>query len=113
MQSIHRGDIYYADLDPIIGSEQGGMRPVLVLQNNTGNHYSPTVIISAITTRGRNHLPTHAVLRACPFLEGPSVVLLEQLRTVDKRRLTKYVATLDESMMLRVDRALAVSVGLR
>lgn len=111
---MKRGEVYYANLSPVVGSEQGGRRPVLIIQNDVGNRYSPTVIIAAITaqiTKGR--LPTHVELPAneC-HLEKDSVVLLEQLRTIDKRRLKEKVTSLQEKYMLRVDEALSISIGL-
>jgi mRNA interferase MazF len=112
-QSIVRGSLYYADLNPVIGSEQGGVRPVVVIQNDVGNRHSPTVIIAAITSKAiKTTLPTHHVLDATGGLERDSVVLLEQIRTVDKRRLGDYVGVLGQRDMQGVDRALAVSVGL-
>lgn len=110
---ISRGDLYYADLDPIIGSEQGGIRPVVVLQNNVGNKYSPTVIVTAITSRrDKSILPTHHKLYSCLKLSQDSVALLEQIRTIDKTRLMDYIGSLDGEDMTAIDTALAVSVGL-
>lgn len=110
-----RGDLYFADLSPVIGSEQGGFRPVLIVQNDIGNKYSPTVIVSAITSQiQKARLPTHVELPAhLSGLERDSVVLLEQVRTIDKKRLKRHVSRLDEEVMTKVDDALAVSVGLR
>ncbi len=111
---IRRGDIYYADLRPVIGSEQGGIRPVLVVQNDTGNRHSPTVIVAAITSRmNKAKLPTHIELsaRQCSIMKD-SVVLLEQLRTVDKQRLKDKVCHLDDALLARVDRGLKVSLDL-
>ncbi|WP_390410312.1 type II toxin-antitoxin system PemK/MazF family toxin [Lacticaseibacillus jixiensis] len=112
---VKRGDIFFADLSPVVGSEQGGMRPVLVVQNNVGNHYSPTVIVAAITSRiDKPKMPTHVGLKAgVDGVERDSVVLLEQIRTIDKQRLHDKVAALDTSKMQAVDRALIVSVGLK
>ena len=112
--TVRRGEIYYADLSPVVGSEQGGMRPVLIVQNDTGNRYSPTVIAAAITSRtGKARLPTHIELQARRVgLTKDSVVLLEQIRTLDKRRLREQVGRLDETLMHRVDTAIAVSFGL-
>lgn len=114
--SVKRGDIYYADLSPVVGSEQGGVRPVLIIQNDTGNRYSPTVIAAAITSQtGKTRLPTHIDLpvdQSCG-LSRDSVVLLEQVRTLDKKRLREYMGRLDEEQMARVDGAIAVSFGLR
>ncbi len=111
---IRRGDIYFADLSPVVGSEQGGVRPVLIVQNDTGNRHSPTVIAAAITSRiGKNKLPTHIELRAKAYgLSKDSVVLLEQMRTLDKRRLGEKCGSLDRELMDRVDGAIAVSLGL-
>jgi mRNA interferase MazF len=112
--SIRRGDIYYADLSPVVGSEQGGMRPVLIVQNDVGNRYSPTVIAAAITSQiNKARLPTHIELGAQSYgLSKDSVVLLEQIRTIDKQRLKERMGTLDDSLMNRVDSAIAVSFGL-
>jgi mRNA interferase MazF len=111
--SILRGDLYYADLNPVVGSEQGGIRPVLIIQNDIGNKHSPTVIIAAITSKAmKSMLPTHCVLSERAGLERDSIVLLEQIRTIDKRRLRDYVGALGHEDMRGVDRALAVSVGL-
>lgn len=112
-REINRGDIYHADLNPIFGSEQGGYRPVLVIQNNRGNQYSPTVIIAAITSKPKTKLPTHVPLKQMTGLEKDSVVLLEQVRTVDKRRLDNYVGRLETEQMLKVDEALCSSMGIR
>ena len=98
-REIRRGDIYYADLSPVVGSEQGGIRPVLVIQNNTGNAYSPTVIVAAVTSKPKTKLPTHVILRDRKGLEKNSVVLLEQVRTIDKSRLREYVGILDRQQM--------------
>ena len=113
-KEIKRGDLYYARLDPVVGSEQGGTRPVLILQNNTGNKFSPTTIIAAaITSRmTKAPLPTHVTLNNIPGLACESLLLLEQLRTIDCKRLGSYIGTLDERIMAKVDQALAVSVGL-
>ncbi len=112
--SIRRGDIYYADLSPVVGSEQGGMRPVLIVQNDVGNRYSPTVIAAAITSQtGKARLPTHISLggRSCG-LTRDSVILLEQIRTIDKQRLRERMGKVDDELMNRVDNAIAVSFGL-
>ena len=113
-QQIRRGDIYYADLRPVVGSEQGGIRPVVILQNNVGNRHSPTVIAAAITgQRSKARLPTHVQLG--PFHAGlrrGSIILLEQLRTIDKARLRERIGSLESTMMAQIDHALAVSVGL-
>ncbi len=112
--SIKRGDIYYADLSPVIGSEQGGVRPVLIVQNNVGNKYSPTVIAAAITSQhDKTELPTHIKVNAVSSgLAKDSIVLLEQVRTIDKRRLKEKMGTLDNISMGAVDMALSVSFGL-
>ena len=113
--NIKRGDIYYADLSPVVGSEQGGVRPVLIVQNDIGNKYSPTVIAAAITSQQfKTKLPTHiSVDAAVCGLSKDSVVLLEQIRTLDKQRLKEKMGNLDISMMDKVDKALSVSFGLR
>ena len=111
---VKRGDIYYANLSPVVGSEQGGHRPVLVIQNDVGNKYSPTVIVAAITSQiSKAKLPTHMEISAKEFnLEKDSVILLEQLRTLDKRRLKEKVTHLGEDVMNKVDEAIRVSLGL-
>ena len=111
---VKRGDIFYADLSPVVGSEQGGVRPVLIVQNDTGNRHSPTVIAAAITSQtGKARLPTHISLAAMSCgLPKDSVVLLEQIRTLDKRRLREKMGRLDEDVMKKVDAAIAVSFGL-
>lgn len=112
--SIKRGEIYYADLSPVVGSEQGGVRPVLVVQNDVGNKYSPTVIAAAITSqKDKAKLPTHIELNSqvCG-LARDSVVLLEQIRTIDKQRLKEKMGRLDEQSMNQVDKALSISFGL-
>ena len=113
-ESIHRGDIYYADLSPVVGSEQGGIRPVLIVQNDMGNKYSPTVIAAAITSRmSKTRLPTHIDIYAeRAGLARDSVILLEQIRTLDKRRLRERMGHLDDEMMNRVNSAIAVSFGI-
>lgn len=112
--TVRRGDIYYADLSPVVGSEQGGIRPVLIVQNNVGNKHSPTVIAAAITSQiGKARLPTHIELSARSYgLSRDSVILLEQVRTIDKRRLKERMGRLDEGLMHEVDTALSVSFGL-
>ena len=112
--SVKRGDIFYADLSPVIGSEQGGLRPVLIIQNDIGNRYSPTVIAAAITSRlSKTHLPTHIDIYAEKAgLSKDSVVLLEQVRTLDKRRLKEKMGHLDDDVMRVVNSAIAVSFGL-
>lgn len=118
--AVRRGDIYYADLSPVVGSEQGGIRPVLIVQNNVGNRYSPTVIAAAITSQtGKNKLPTHIEVQSQLSADGTgnglakrSIILLEQIRTIDKRRLREHMGRLDDSHMQMVDTAIAVSFGL-
>lgn len=110
-RNVRRGDIYHADLDPVFGSEQGGYRPVLVIQNNIGNKYSPTVIVAAITSKEKMKLPTHIAVPEMEGLEKDSVVLLEQLRTLDKRRLENYVCTLNRVEMEKIiEKPLVVSL---
>ena len=110
---IKRGELYYADLSPVVGSEQGGVRPVLVVQNDVGNRYSPTVIAAAVTSKiNKARLPTHIELSANIYgLSKDSVVLLEQIRTIDKRRLKERIGFLSEQTMMRVDNALLISLG--
>ena len=112
---IKRGELYYADLSPVVGSEQGGIRPVLIVQNDIGNKYSPTIIAAAITSKmTKAKLPTHIELDAtCYGLLKDSVVLLEQIRTIDKRRLKERIGELGKTTMDRVDVALAISLGVR
>lgn len=111
--SVKRGEIYFADLSPVVGSEQGGVRPVLVIQNDVGNKYSPTVIVSAITSQlTKAKLPTHIELSSEDYhLPKNSVVLLEQIRTLDKRRLKEKITHLDERKMKEVNRAILISLG--
>ncbi|MBQ4071302.1 MAG: type II toxin-antitoxin system PemK/MazF family toxin [Clostridia bacterium] len=112
--NVKRGDIYYADLSPVIGSEQGGLRPVLIVQNDVGNKFSPTVIAAAITSKmGKARLPTHIDIPATEVgLTRDSVILLEQMRTIDKKRLKEKMGHLDEGTMKGVDSAIQVSLGL-
>lgn len=112
--NIKRGDIYYADLSPVVGSEQGGLRPVLIVQNDIGNKYSPTVIAAAITSQQtKAKLPTHIRINASNCgLSKDSVVLLEQVRTIDKQRLKEKMGELDENSMYGINKALSVSFGL-
>lgn len=114
MNGVRRGDIYYADLSPVVGSEQGGVRPVLIIQNDVGNKYSPTVIAAAITSRmTKSRLPTHiGITSGAAGLSKDSVVLTEQIRTLDKRRLRERIGHLDAAAMSEVDSALSVSFGL-
>ncbi len=111
---VKRGDIFYADLSPVVGSEQGGIRPVLVVQNDVGNRYSPTVIAAAITSRiNKAKLPTHIEIEAADYgLQKDSVVLLEQIRTIDKKRLREKIGRLDELQMVKVNDAISISFGL-
>ena len=113
--TVKRGDIFYADLSPVVGSEQGGTRPVLIVQNDTGNKHSPTVIAAAITSQtNKAKLPTHIELSGKSVgLTKDSVVLLEQIRTIDKRRLREHMGRLDDGMMSQVNAAIAVSFGLQ
>lgn len=112
--TVKRGDIFYADLSPVVGSEQGGVRPVLVIQNDIGNKYSPTIIAAAITSKiNKAKMPTHIELSANVYgLNKDSVILLEQIRTIDKRRLREKIGRLDLDMMRRVDKALFISFGI-
>lgn len=114
ISNVKRGDIFYADLSPVVGSEQGGIRPVIVIQNNIGNRYSPTVIISAITSQiNKAKLPTHVEISSEEYgLNRDSVVLLEQIRTIDKRRLKEKIGHMTDDDMKKVDRSLLVSLGL-
>lgn len=109
---IKRGDIYYADLSPVMGSEQGGVRPVLIIQNDRGNQYSPTVIAAAITGRKKRWMPTHVRLYQQAGLNRSSCVMLEQVRTIDRTRLVRYIGRLNDRTMQAVDTALAVSLGM-
>ena len=113
--NVKRGDIFYADLSPVVGSEQGGTRPVLIVQNDTGNKHSPTVIAAAITSQtGKARLPTHInIAGGSVGLSKDSVILLEQIRTIDKQRLKEKVCHLDDGMMKRVDHSLIISLGLK
>lgn len=112
--NVKRGEIYYADLSPVVGSEQGGIRPVLIVQNDVGNRHSPTVIAAAITSqKDKSKLPTHIEIEAVKSgLSKNSVVLLEQIRTIDKRRLKERMGMLDNTFMNQIDSALSISFGL-
>lgn len=112
--NVKRGDIYFADLSPVVGSEQGGFRPVLVIQNDIGNRFSPTVIVAAITAQiQKAKLPTHVEIDAKTYgLDRDSVILLEQIRTIDKQRLTDKITHLDDELMARVNESLQISIGL-
>ncbi|MFS8501590.1 MAG: type II toxin-antitoxin system PemK/MazF family toxin [Caldicoprobacter sp.] len=111
---VRRGEIYYADLSPVVGSEQGGVRPVLIVQNDIGNKYSPTVIVAAITSQiNKAKLPTHVELSASEYgLPKDSVILLEQIRTIDKKRLREKICMLSPEVMEKVNEALQISLGL-
>jgi mRNA interferase MazF len=112
-KQIKRGDIYYADLSPCVGSEQGGCRPVIVVQNDVGNKYSPTVIVTPITSQPRiNHMPTHVQIPRIHGLESDSIALIEQIRTLDRHRLTEYIGRIGEKLMLEINQALAVCIGI-
>lgn len=112
--NVKRGDIFYADLSPVVGSEQGGVRPVLVIQNDIGNKYSPTIIVAAITSQiNKAKLPTHVEISAPEYgLPKDSVVLLEQVRTIDKKRLREKIGRFNDEMMAKVDECLKISLGL-
>ena len=114
MDDIKRGELYYADLSPVVGSEQGGVRPILIVQNDTGNKYSPTIIAAAITSqKDKTKLPTHIQVNAHDCgLAKDSIVLLEQVRTLDKKRLREKMGILNKSEMYKIDKALSVSFGL-
>ena len=112
---IRRGDVFYAELNPVVGSEQGGTRPVLIISNNTGNRHSPTVIIAAITSRvhTKAKLPTHTSVKDFEGLDKDSIILLEQIRTIDKQRLKNHMGTMPNNIMARVDKALAISLSMK
>ncbi len=112
--TVKRGDIFYADLSPVVGSEQGGIRPILIIQNDVGNRYSPTVICAAITSQiNKSKLPTHIGIDCCKYsLVKDSVVLLEQIRTIDKKRLREKIGHLDIELMKKINKALLISLGL-
>ncbi len=114
-RSMKRGDVYYVNLDPVVGSEQGGGRPVLIISNDIGNKHSPTVIVAAITSRSNSkaRIPTHVPISDFAGFERNSIVLLEQIRTIDKKRLQEYFGTFDKSYLSSVDQALAISIGLK
>jgi len=111
---VKRGDVYFADLSPVVGSEQGGVRPVLIIQNDIGNRFSPTVVVAAITAQiQKAKLPTHVEIDAKKYgFDRDSVILLEQIRTIDKQRLTDKITHLDEDMMNNVNEAIQISLGL-
>lgn len=112
MTQVRRGDIFYANLEPVVGSEQGGVRPVLVIQNNKGNRYAPTVIVAAVTGKRKTKLQTHVSLCGIAQMKKDSVVMLEQIRTIDRGRLGSYIGRLSPLMQRKVNRALAISVGI-
>ena len=113
MKEIKRGQIYYADLSPVRGSEQGGVRPILIIQNNMGNRYSPTTIVACITTRTtKNKIPTHFWLDETCGLPKDSMVMLEQIRTIDKSRLQKYIGTISKIDLDEIDKAIKISLGV-
>lgn len=111
---IKRGDIFYADLKPVIGSEQGGCRPVVIIQNNVGNKHSPTVIVAPVTSHinKKINMPTHCYFNIKNGIMEPSIILLEQIRTIDKLRLQEYIGALDEKSMKNLNKALSISIGL-
>ena len=109
---IKRGDIFYANLDPIIGSEQGGIRPVLVVQNNVGNKYSPTLVVLPISSAKKTNMPTHIRICGSKMLPKDSIVLAEQIRTIDRNRLLRYVGSVSLEVMERVDMAVKISIGV-
>lgn len=109
---ILRGDIYYADLSPVVGCEQGGVRPVLIIQNNLGNRHSPTVIVAAITSQHKKELPTHVPITDIKGISKRSMVLLEQIRTIDRLRLQEKVGSIGSKSLAQIDEALKISVGL-
>ena len=113
-RTIKRGDIFYAELNPVVGSEQGGTRPVLIISNDIGNSHSPTVIIAAITgrTQTKAKLPTHTEVKDVEGLDRNSIILLEQIRTIDKQRLKNHMGTMPNNIMARVDKALAISLAM-
>ena len=113
-RTIKRGDVFYAELNPVVGSEQGGIRPVLIISNDIGNSHSPTVIIAAITgkTQTKAKLPTHTEVKDVEGLDRDSIILLEQIRTIDKQRLKNQMGTMPDNIMARVDKALAISLAM-
>lgn len=109
---IKRGDVFYADLDPIIGSEQGGVRPVLVVQNNVGNKYSPTVVVLPISSAKKTKMPTHIGIYGTKMLPKDSIIMAEQIRTIDRNRLQNYVGSVGLEIMKKVDRAVKIGIGV-
>ena len=113
MYEVRKGEIYYADLSPVVGSEQGGIRPVVILQNDKGNYYSPTTIVAAVTSRRKKkYLPTHIEIKN-PNLKRKSVVMLEQVRTIDKSRLLGYIGKVDDNTMQKIDEAVKISFEVK
>ena len=112
MKEIKRGDIYYCDLSPTKGSEQNGQRPVLVIQNDKGNLHSPTVIVAAFTTKTKKNLPTHVEVKSVYKLKDMSLLLLEQIRTVDKKRLSTFVGSVNQGELKQIEKAVNISLGL-
>jgi len=112
MFNIKRGDIFYADLDPVVGSEQGGKRPALIVQNDIGNKYSPTIIVVPLTQQQKKDLPTHVAIPKSNVLCGDSFILMEQLRTIDRMRFLDYIGHISDEIMYKVNNALSVSLGL-
>ena len=108
---IKRGDIFYADLNPVVGSEQGGIRPVLVVQNNVGNRHSPTIVVLPLSTAKKHYLPTHIHIRGSELTKN-STVLAEQIRTIDRYRLKSYVGSVDFELMEKVEKAMKISIGV-
>lgn len=109
---VKRGDVFYADLEPTIGSEQGGIRPVLVVQNNIGNKYSPTVVVLPISSAKKSEMPTHIRICSSKMLSKDSVIMAEQIRTIDRNRLQKYVGSVDLEIMKKVETAMKISIGV-
>ena len=110
--TIKRGDVFFADLDPVVGSEQGCIRPVLVVQNNIGNRYSPTLVVLPLSTAKKNHMPTHINICGSKSLPKDSIVLAEQIRTIDRYRLREYVGSIDKEIMDKINRAMKISIGV-
>lgn len=110
--TVKRGDVFFADLDPVLGSEQGGIRPVLVVQNNIGNRYSPTLVVLPLSTAKKNYLPTHIHICGSKSLPRDSIVLAEQIRTIDRYRLREYVGSIDKEIMVEINRAMKISIGV-
>lgn len=110
--TVKRGDVFLADLDPVVGSEQGGIRPVLVVQNNIGNRYSPTLVVLPLSTAKKNYLPTHIHICGSKSLPRDSIVLAEQIRTIDRYRLREYVGSIDKEIMDEINRAMKISIGV-